>query len=152
VLADGRQAVSASVDRTLRLWDLETGAELRRFGGHGKQVTAVAVLADGRQAVSASVDRTLRLWDLDGGAELRRFEAHQGWVRAVAVLADGQRALSGSADRTLRLWAVDTGDTLATLHLDAAVTCLAVADHDRVVVGDVLGRLHWIAIKPSKLS
>ena len=57
------------------------------------------------------------------------------------TLADGQRALSGSADRTLRLWAVDTGDTLATLHLDAAVTCFAVADHDRVVVGDVLGRM-----------
>ena len=54
VLADGRRALSGSRDRTLRLWDLETGAELRRFEGHEDWVTSVAVLADGRRALSGS--------------------------------------------------------------------------------------------------
>ena len=77
VLADGRRALSGSGDRTLRLWDLETGAELRRFEGHEDRVTSVTVLADGRRALSGSHDRTLRLWDLETGAELRRFEGHE---------------------------------------------------------------------------
>ena len=55
VLADGRRALSGSDDRTLRLWDLETGAELRRFEGHEDWVTSVTVLADGRRALSGSV-------------------------------------------------------------------------------------------------
>ena len=54
VLADGRRALSGSDDRTLRLWDLETGAELRRFEGHEDGVTSVTVLADGRRALSGS--------------------------------------------------------------------------------------------------
>ena len=54
VLADGRRALSGSRDKTLRLWDLETGAELRRFEGHEGWVTSVTVLADGRRALSGS--------------------------------------------------------------------------------------------------
>ena len=54
VLADGRRALSGSHDRTLRLWDLETGAELRRFEGMRDRVTSVALLPDGRRALSGS--------------------------------------------------------------------------------------------------
>ena len=64
---DGRRAVSASEDRTLRLWDLESGQTIRTLEGHTERVLAVAVTPDGRRAVSASEDRTLRLWDLESG-------------------------------------------------------------------------------------
>ena len=68
---------------------------------------------------------------------------------AVAVLADNRRALSAAADRTLRLWDLDSGWRLASLHFDAGLIALAIAGRDRAVVGDALGRLHWIAVKPS---
>jgi WD40 repeat protein len=54
VSADGRRAVSASDDKTLKAWDLDTGRELRTLEGHSGRVNGVAVSADGRRAVSAS--------------------------------------------------------------------------------------------------
>ena len=65
---DGGRAVSASLDETLKVWDLETGEELRTLAGHSNEVRDVAVTADGRHAVSASSDKTLKVWDLETGA------------------------------------------------------------------------------------
>jgi WD40 repeat protein len=63
VTPDGRRAVSASADDTLKVWDLETGRELRTLEGHTDWISAVAVTPDGRRAVSASADQTLRVWE-----------------------------------------------------------------------------------------
>lgn len=67
VMPDGHRAVSVSEDKTLRLWDLESGQSLRTLEGHTDSVAAVVVTPDGRRVVSASKDRTLRLWDLESG-------------------------------------------------------------------------------------
>ena len=61
---DGRRAVSASWDKTLKVWDLATGAVLRTLEGHTSSVNAVAVTPDDQRAVSASWDKTLKVWDL----------------------------------------------------------------------------------------
>jgi len=82
VTPDGRHAVSASNDRTLRLWDLETGQTLRILQGHTDNISAVAITPDGRRAVSASWDRTLRVWDLETGQTIRILEGHRGCVSA----------------------------------------------------------------------
>jgi WD40 repeat protein len=75
VSPDGRRAVSASRDNTLRVWDLDSGELLRTLEGHAESVQAVAVSPDGRRAVSASRDNTLRVWDLDSGETLATFAA-----------------------------------------------------------------------------
>jgi WD40 repeat protein len=107
VTADGRCAVSGSVDRTLRVWELSTGNCLRTLQGHTDWVHAVAVTADGRYAVSGSEDKTLRVWELSTGNCLRTLEGHKDIVNAVAVTPDGRYVVSGSADKTLRLWELD---------------------------------------------
>ena len=96
VTPDGRRAVSASGDHTLKVWDC-SGRELRTLAGHSGSVNAVAVTPDGQRAVSASSDQTLKVWDLDSGRELRTLAGHLSWVNAVAVTPDGQRAVSASA-------------------------------------------------------
>src|SRR5262249_5364752 len=59
---DGRFLLTGGEDRTVRLWDLKTGREVRRFTGHTDAVACVAFSADGSRAVSGSEDRTVRLW------------------------------------------------------------------------------------------
>ena len=68
LLPDGHRALSSSYDKTLKLWDLETGKVLRTLEGHTASVTAVALLPDGHRALSGSTDDTLKLWDLESGA------------------------------------------------------------------------------------
>ena len=79
---DGRLAVSASEDQTLKVWEVESGRELRTLTGHNDCVNGVAVSGDGRLAVSASLDQTLKVWDVESGRELRTLHGH-----ADAVLA-----------------------------------------------------------------
>ena len=131
----------------MRLWDLETGENLRTLLGDTGEVTAVAMLADGRRALSGSDNTTLRLWDLKTGETLRILEGHTDEVWAVAVLADGRRALSGSYDNTLRLWDLKTGECLAEFTADAAITCVAFALHNLVVAGSADGRIHILEIR-----
>ena len=89
---DGRCAVSASDDDTLR--DLATGQPIRNLEGYSNsnEVCAVAVTPDGRRAISASGDHTLKVWDLETGQVLRTLEGHSAVVSAVTVTADGRRS------------------------------------------------------------
>ena len=77
VLPDGRRALSGAGDRTLRLWDLETGRRTRRFPGHELVVTSVTVLPDGRRALSEIRRRDVAALGSRDGAELRRFAGHE---------------------------------------------------------------------------
>jgi len=112
---DRRLAVSASNDKTLKVWDLETRSELRTLQGHTSFVNAVAMSEDGRLAVSASADRTLKVWDVESGRELRTLAGHSSFVNGVALSGDGRLAVSASADYTLKVWDVEAGIELFTL-------------------------------------
>ena len=78
--ADGRQALSASQDGTVRIWDIPGRKEIRRLQGHTGGVLSVDLSADGRFALSAGADEMVRLWDLVVGRELRQFRGHEGAV------------------------------------------------------------------------
>jgi hypothetical protein len=99
--------VSASDDRTLRLWDLTTGACVRTLEGHSGPVRAVALTGDGRHAMSGSLDGTVQLWDLATDASLRTIEEHTDAVVSVALSTEGRHAASGGTDATARLWFLD---------------------------------------------
>jgi WD40 repeat protein len=117
--ADGRWALSGSLDKTLRWWEVSSGKclrteEHRRPGWVSSFVNSVALSADGRWALSGSDDSTLRLWEVSSGKCLRTFEGHTSSVECVALSADGRWALSGSRDMTLRWWEVSSGKCLRT--------------------------------------
>ena len=107
--ANATVAVSASEDRTLRVWDLASGTERHVLRGHEGPVTRVALDANATVAVSASGDGTLRVWDLATGTERHVLRGHEGWVTHVALDANATVAVSASEDGTLRVWDLATG-------------------------------------------
>ncbi len=109
---DGARIVTASRDKTARLWNAGSGVELRRLAGHEAPVVSVAFSPDGKRIVTASVDKTARLWDASSGVELRRLVGHEGPIISVALSPDGHRIVTASLDKTGRLWDADTGAEL----------------------------------------
>ncbi len=111
---DGRYALFASADRTVRLYDIDARRDLRRFIGHAASVWSVAFSADGKRALSGGADTSVRLWDVETGREIRRLSGHNGLVTAVAFSPDGKKALSGGYDHTVIYWDLETGRELRT--------------------------------------
>jgi len=103
----GRFVVTASADRTARVYDLRSMACVHTMRGHGGGIMtgvihAVALAPDSRRAVTASDDLTLRVWDLSTGTCDAVLTGHSGWVVDVKVAADGRRCVSASHDGTAR--------------------------------------------------
>ena len=100
----GRGLAPGNKDFAIRLWDVATGKEVRRFEGHTEAVSQVAFAPDGKRLLSCGADRSVRLWLVDSGRELRRFTGHGKLIFTIAFAPDGRRALSGGADADLRVW------------------------------------------------
>ena len=137
VTSDGKRLISASWDKTLKVWDLGSGHQLLTLKGHTAEVTACVLLPDEQRVLSASADMTLRLWDLASGRELETLHSHTGEITCLAVFPDGYRVVSGARDKTLKIWDLRTGQVLMTLkgHLSWVAACGVLAGGERIVSG-----------------
>jgi len=102
---DGKILASTAGNK-VKLWDVETGRELRTLTGHTDRVWSLAFSPDGKILASASSDNTVRLWDPATGGELRTLIGHTDVVGSVAFSPDGKSIVSGSNDGTIRVWGV----------------------------------------------
>jgi len=73
---DGRTIASGSYDRTVILWDAETGEMKRMLKGHTWAVNSVSFSPDGRTIASGSRDDTVILWDAKTGEMRRKLKGH----------------------------------------------------------------------------
>ncbi|GAB1540223.1 hypothetical protein NUACC21_28920 [Scytonema sp. NUACC21] len=113
--ADGKQLASGSSDKTIKIWDVTTGKQLRNLTGHNSYVNSLAWSADGKQLASGSSDKTIKLWDVATSKQLKTLSGHDSYVNSLAWSADGKQLASGSLDNTIKLWDVATGKQLKTL-------------------------------------
>ena len=133
---DGGKIVTASADRTAKVWDAAGATELLTLSGHTAPVRSVAFFPDGQRIVTGSWDQTARVWDATTGKS-HILEGHRKEVFSVAVSTNGQRIATGSLDHTARIWDATTGNSLLefTNHLHAVWTVAFSPDGRRVVSG-----------------
>lgn len=134
---DGHRVLSGGNDGTIRLWNLESGKQIRQLSGHHGSIWTVAFAPDGKRALAGGQAGGLVLFDLDTGEQLRSFDPHPDAVRAVVFTPDGHRALSGCFDGILRLWDVNTGKLLREIagHRDAVMCVACSPDGRRALTG-----------------
>ncbi|GIW80298.1 MAG: hypothetical protein KatS3mg105_2105 [Gemmatales bacterium] len=98
----GTLLASASVDRTIRLWDVRTGKLVRTLRGHEGDVFNVVFSADGSRLFSAGRDNTVRIWDASSGATLETLDGSQK-LGGIALSHDGKLLAVGENGKvTLR--------------------------------------------------
>lgn len=83
--ADGAYALSASWDKTLRLWDVATGETYQRFVGHKSDVMSVAIDRKASMIISGSRDKTVKVWTIKGQC-LATMLGHNDWVSQVRIV------------------------------------------------------------------
>lgn len=109
---DGRRAISASWDGSVRVWDLDQGNELDQLGAPLGRVLSADGPAGGRLVAGCGSDGTIRIWDLNTKEEVRKLDQHKTSVSMVRFSPDGARLLSVGRDRQVRLWDAKSGDLL----------------------------------------
>ena len=145
--ACGRYVVSASDDKNVHLWCVDSDAAreaddendapassedgvkksgggvfgecLRVFSGHTAHVFSLDLSPAGNVLVTGSVDETVRLWDVRRGTCMNVLPAHSDPVTSVRFSPDGTVVCSGSYDGLVRLWSVATGACLRTIRVPA---------------------------------
>jgi WD40 repeat protein len=127
---DESLVLSASADRTLRLWAVASGECLATMKGHEGEITACVIAPTGNIAVSASADATAKVWDIVSHQCLATLDNDGRWATTCAVAPDGNHIVIGSDDGTITVWKHDTGSKSVTLagHTDYVTACAFTVD------------------------
>jgi WD40 repeat protein len=118
-LPDGKRTITCSYDDSLRLWDIESGAQIGekwRDEGDKLGIRVMALSPNGKNIASGSTDGTVRLWNVETGKVVLKWKGHSDWVMSVCWSPDGKRVVSGSTDGTTRVWDAKSGEPVQGLN------------------------------------
>ncbi|KAJ6576198.1 hypothetical protein B0H10DRAFT_942661 [Mycena sp. CBHHK59/15] len=114
---------SASLDTTIRLWDVETGHCNSVLSCHGSPVRAISYTSDDTRLLSGSEDGIVRIWDTSEYCELRSVSAHNSSIGALAISPDNRSYCTGGADCLVKIFSMDADEPIFTL-----------ADHTKQII------------------
>ena len=114
---DGKHIVTASDDKTARIWDAQTGRQIAVLWDNAP-VRAAVFSPNGGYVLTTSEDRTACLWDAETGKLIHILQGHRNQVRSAAFSPDGERAITTSLDHSARVWDVQAGKQSAVLEHD----------------------------------
>ncbi|MER8578061.1 WD40 repeat domain-containing protein [Mesorhizobium sp. M1423] len=144
VAPDGHSIMSASTDRTIKLWDIDGKRLIRNLGVHKDMARTALFLPDGARALTAGDDGEIVLRQLSDGAVLHVFSSGEnGGVNKLAISPDGRRAVSGHNTGTVIVWDLEKDTVLHVLSgHDWSISSVAVSpDGEQAISGSVDGTL-----------
>ena len=106
---------NTSEDKTVKLWEDGSGAQLQTLEGHPDSVNAVAFSPDGKLLASVSVGSAVKIWDASSGVALQTLEGRPGSAKAVAFSPNSKLLASGGADSIVKFRDASPGAALQTL-------------------------------------
>ncbi|KAF2460807.1 hypothetical protein BDY21DRAFT_383665 [Lineolata rhizophorae] len=127
---DSARLASASFDKTIKLWDANSGECLQTLKGHSDWVNSVAFTHNLARLASASSDYTVKLWDANSGECLYTLKGHSHWAKSIAFSHDSARLASASSDKTVKLWDTNSGECLQTRKQHSDTVHFVAFSHD----------------------
>jgi WD40 repeat protein len=103
---DGSRIITASDDRTAKVWDSSSAKLLLNIQGHSNSVRSAAFSPDGSRIVTASDDRTAKVWDSSSAKLLLNIQDHSNSVLSAAFSPDGSRIVTASDDHTANVYPI----------------------------------------------
>src|SRR5262249_19340271 len=117
---DGRRVVTASLDKTARVWDAESGKPVGEAKRHEGRVNGASFSPDGRRGVTASEDKTAGVGEAESGKGVGQARGgseqgsgllrHAVWVNAAGFSPDGGGVATASKEKTARGWDAESGN------------------------------------------
>jgi WD40 repeat protein len=146
---DGKLALTASGDKTARIYEVSSGKELQVLSGHTSPITSAVFSPDDKLVLSASSDNTARIYEVSRGKVLQVLSGHTDFVRSAVFSPDGKLALTASSDNTARIYEVSTGKELHVLSGHSKYVTSAVFSPDGKLAltasGDSTARIYEVS-------
>ncbi|MEQ6168163.1 caspase family protein [Ekhidna sp. MALMAid0563] len=142
----GKYVYSASNDKSIKMWDVQTGIDVNTFNAHEAPVNSIHLSDDGKLLVSADQAGSVILWDAITGEVKTKINAHIGSANTAKLSKDASQIISGGDDEVLKIWNA-SGDSIKTITgFSAPIMNLAISPNgDRIVTGG--GKNNGVEVK-----
>lgn len=117
-------STSLSFDKTIKIWDLQTGSEIYRLQGtdffdYNLNSALLAISPNGKTLITSDhhMPRLIRIWDLTTGKEIHKLFLNTDPVRCLTFSADGKIFVKSGGD--INIWNLQTQELLPELPYDA---------------------------------
>ncbi|MDP7205657.1 MAG: hypothetical protein QGH11_08820, partial [Pirellulaceae bacterium] len=118
--SNSRVLASSGADNTIRIWNADTGEQIRSIGGYNKQVSAVRFVGQTSTTVACSGDNIVRMNNSDNGGTIRNFGGAADYMYAVDGSPNGQVVVAAGYDGVLRIWNGTNAQSLQVIEAPAA--------------------------------
>ena len=130
---DGTLIASASIDATVKLWNIASGKCIHTFGKHGKAVNFVDFNADGTLLATGSSDKRCRIFDLTTFECI--FKRRKNAAKCVKFNPNG-KTLASVSNLEIKIWNIGNGELVYSLHgHEDKVKCIDYASEWKLVSG-----------------
>jgi WD40 repeat protein len=111
---NGQYIATGSGEKTIKIWDIDTGLYLQSLSGHLSEINAITFSSTNQILATASVDRTVKIWDITTGKCLKTLQGRADFVHSVTFSSDNRTIISGS-QHSIKFWDVESGQCISTL-------------------------------------